>query len=111
MLVFWVVTPYGLVGTYQHFVETYCLYLQEKSAEYCCPTVTFKKVSFWKSCFIHPITYCPPQCVCGPHSLACEQCQMKQMYRKNILCASGSQTFHCGTSQKQFEYDTEMCTE
>jgi hypothetical protein len=28
MLVFWVVTPCGLVGRYQRFGETYCLLLQ-----------------------------------------------------------------------------------
>jgi hypothetical protein len=27
MLVFWVVTPCGLVGRYQCFGETYCLYI------------------------------------------------------------------------------------
>jgi hypothetical protein len=28
MVVFWVVTPCGLVGGYQHFRGTYCLYIQ-----------------------------------------------------------------------------------
>jgi hypothetical protein len=28
MLVLWVVTPYGLIGGYQSFGETYCLHLQ-----------------------------------------------------------------------------------
>jgi hypothetical protein len=28
MLAFWVVTLYGLVGRYESFGETYCLYLQ-----------------------------------------------------------------------------------
>jgi hypothetical protein len=28
MLLFWVVTPYGLVGRYQCFGGTYCLHLQ-----------------------------------------------------------------------------------
>jgi hypothetical protein len=27
-MMFWVVTPYGLVGTYQRFGGTYCLFLQ-----------------------------------------------------------------------------------
>jgi hypothetical protein len=28
MLVFWIVTPCGLIGRYQRFGETYCLHLQ-----------------------------------------------------------------------------------
>jgi hypothetical protein len=28
ILVLWIVTPCGLVGTYQRFGETYCLHLQ-----------------------------------------------------------------------------------
>jgi hypothetical protein len=31
MFVFWFVTPYGLVGRYQRFGETYCLRLQGDS--------------------------------------------------------------------------------
>jgi hypothetical protein len=30
MLFFWVVTPCGLVGRYQHFGETYCLHFQDR---------------------------------------------------------------------------------
>jgi hypothetical protein len=33
MLVFWVVTPCGLVGRYQRFGGTYCLYLQDWSED------------------------------------------------------------------------------
>jgi hypothetical protein len=36
MSFFWVVTPCELVGRYQHFGETYCLYLQ------CCMTSALK---------------------------------------------------------------------
>jgi hypothetical protein len=28
MLIFWVFTPYGLVGTYKRFGGAYCLHLQ-----------------------------------------------------------------------------------
>jgi hypothetical protein len=47
MLVFWIVTPCGLVGRYQRFGGTYCLHLQVFSPKAVCSSQTL--VSTYKS--------------------------------------------------------------